>query len=100
MATGIIHDLSDGGDTPATLRAAAETAVNFTGRPWRGLVQGRANIDIAQYITGTDNHGARYIGEVGFTPIDIRSVGRPTKEKRRTYMYSNLPSAASGRRLG
>jgi len=58
-AAGIIHDLPDGrGATPA-LRAAAETAVNFTGRPWRGLVQGRADINVAQYITGTNNHGAR-----------------------------------------
>src|SRR5262249_48501802 len=64
VATGIIHDLPDGRGASPALRAAAETAVNFTGRPWRGLIQGRADIDVAQYITGTDNHGARYTSEV------------------------------------
>src|SRR5262249_528352 len=66
MATSIIHDLPDGRDATAALRAAAKTAINRPGRPWRGLIQGRANINIAQYITGTDNHGARYTDGVGF----------------------------------
>src|SRR5690242_4832260 len=102
MATGIVHDLPDGRGATAALRAAAKTAVNLSGRPRRGLVQGRAHIDIAQYITGTDNHGARYTSEVRFSAIDNWSTGNRAKEKLRTYTYSNLGlrPPVSGGRLG
>jgi len=63
-AAGIVHDLPDGGGATPALRAAAETTINFSSGPRPGLdVQGRADIEIAQYITGTDNHGARYTDE-------------------------------------
>src|SRR5262249_8778426 len=60
-ATSIVHDLPDGGDATAALWAAAKTTVNFSGSPRSCLDgQGRTDVEVAQYIAGTDNHGARY----------------------------------------
>jgi hypothetical protein len=81
-AAGIVHDLPDRAGTTAALRGAAKTAIDFSraARP-RLDVQGRTNIDIAEYITRTDNHGARYTTEVCFGTPSIPNVSGAGQRK-------------------
>jgi hypothetical protein len=63
-ATGIfggerlIHNAANGSGASSTLGAAAQATINLTGRTRRYGIAGErpADIVIAQYVTGTDNH--------------------------------------------
>ena len=92
-ATGVVHDLPDGRGTTPALRATAETAVDFSSGPRPGLdVQGRADIEVAQYITGTDNHGARHTDEVLFWhAID---TDPPSSRQRKNAEVTCIPICA------
>src|SRR5262249_25116699 len=99
-ATSIVHDLPDGGSATAALRAAAETTVNFSVGPRPGLnIQCRANINNAQYITGTDNHGARYTDEgssIGTLSIPIGRVpGKGKTLKLYVFQFAAGPPQAA-----
>jgi hypothetical protein len=63
-ATGIfggerlIHNAANGSGASSTLGAAAQATINLAGRTRRYGIAGErpADIVIAQYVTGTDNH--------------------------------------------
>jgi len=59
---GLIDDLANGASAPPALRAATETAVDMARRPARRGIRRAAHFVVAQYVAGTDNHQAPYLG--------------------------------------
>src|SRR4051794_5168573 len=55
----LVHDLADGARATPALRAAAEAAVDFTGRTRRGRSDGMAHLVVAEHVAGTDDHEAK-----------------------------------------
>ena len=54
----LVHDSADGTRAPPTLGAAAEAAIDLTGRAWCLLgCERRADIVVAQHVARTDDHG-------------------------------------------
>jgi len=55
----LIHDLADGPQTPATLRAAAKTTMNMSSAARRRRIHGGAYFVVAQHVAGTDDHRSK-----------------------------------------
>ena len=57
-----IHDPSDGARAPSTLGAAAEAAIDMARGPTRRGIGRGSHLVVAQYVAGTNNHQAPYLG--------------------------------------
>jgi len=57
-----VDDLANGASAPPTLRAAAKTTINMACRPSRRGVRRASHFLVAQYVAGTNNHQAPYLG--------------------------------------
>jgi hypothetical protein len=57
----LVHNAANGSSASSALGAAAEATINLAGRTWRYDITGErpADVVVAQYVTGTDNHTAR-----------------------------------------
>src|SRR6185437_5110351 len=78
---GFVHDLADGAQAAAALRAAAEAAVDLRGGTRRRRSHGGAHLMVAQHVAGTDDH---------------RLVRNPRRrQSRRTIFRYRLHSAES-----
>jgi hypothetical protein len=53
---GFIHNLADRARAAAALRAAAETAIDFTAGARGGRINSAAHFVVAQDVAGTDDH--------------------------------------------
>src|SRR5581483_12446259 len=53
---GLVHDAPDGAGTAAALRAATEAAIDLAGRTRLLRAAGCADVLVAQYVAGADDH--------------------------------------------
>lgn len=53
----LVHDATNGTHAAATLRAAAEAAINFTCPARRAVGDRATDIMVGQDVAGTDDHG-------------------------------------------
>src|SRR5262245_63280882 len=70
---GVVHDAADGARAAAALGAAAEAAIDLTGRPRRLLgADRRAHVVVAEHVARTDDHGRSAFpgGLVRYATID------------------------------
>jgi len=58
----IIDNLANGASAPPALCAATETTVDMARRAARRGSRRAAHFVVAQYVAGTDNHQAPYLG--------------------------------------
>jgi hypothetical protein len=97
---GFIHDLANGTRAAATLRAAAQTAVDLTGRTRRlRAIDRGTNVAVSQHVAGADDHGrsASSPGRLVLSEtIDTSADTACAKKKRNFYTYSNLRPLTAG----
>ena len=80
----LVHDFADRARAAATLRAAAETAIDLAGSARRRRMHGVTYFVVAQHIAGTDDHGnpgpvGTIVGRMTFSlPASLRYVKRNT----------------------
>jgi hypothetical protein len=94
-----IHDPSDGARAPSTLGAAAEAAIDLAGGTRRlAGSDHRADVVIAQYVAGADDHGNPAFPTLFSTLCNYRYRSEPVdaKAKHTIYTYSNLSQFPGG----
>jgi hypothetical protein len=99
-AQRLIKDLLDGAGAAATFGAAAETSIDLPRRA-RQIVRssdGRADIVVAEDVTGTNDHGVKseLVGDGGNT--DIEGIAAMQKEKPSFQAIPNCTTEAVNRR--
>jgi hypothetical protein len=99
-AQRLIKDLLDGAGAAATFGAAAETSIDLPRRA-RQIVRssdGRADIVVAEDVTGTNDHGVKsaLVGDAGDT--DIEGTAAMQKEKPSFQAIPNCTTEAVNRR--
>jgi hypothetical protein len=76
----LVHDPANGAGATATLGAATEATINLSGRARRRFgLAGAANILVAQYVAGADDHAAQNGPGRNFRYF---TASRQAKEKR------------------
>jgi hypothetical protein len=78
----LVHDLTDGADTPAASGATAEASIYLAGRAQLGPAHGVADLAIAQHITGADDHREFKLVPTPAGIIELMARPREVKEKR------------------
>src|SRR5689334_16701762 len=95
----LVHDAPDGGEAAAALRAAAEAAVDLTGRARACVRHGGAHLGVGEHVTGADDHRKARWRPRGTGP-EIRPAAAASKWKTASLqLFQSGDRSARGPRI-